>query len=233
MKQLLAIAALLAAAACSQQDAPVEELAEEAQAIVDPASEPAPLAKGPYAPRDTCGVVEGAAAFRAQLAQAVEARDANLLVGLAASDVKLDFGGGSGAVELGRRLADPSQDLWAELDRLMALGCAANKQGGITIPWVFEQDMGMADPGYTMLVTGEDVPLFASATGEGQPAATVSWDVVRIEGLMPDAPFQRVELGDETAGYIATGHLRSLLDYRLFASSRNGRWRITSLVRGD
>ena len=51
--------------------------------------------------------------------------------------------------------------------------------------------------------------------------------------LDPGKPFQQVTLADKSSGFVATDKLRSLLDYRLIASSRNGRWRITSLIAGD
>ncbi len=234
MKTRLSIALLfLACAACSQQDAPADEIVAKAEEIVAPSGAPAPLARGRYAPRDTCAGIDGAAAFRSQLARAVEERNIDLLVGLAASDIKLDFGGASGAAELGKRLADDSWNLWAEFDHLMAMGCAANSQGGITIPWVFEQDFGRNDPAMTMLVTGEDVPVRETPDAQGPRVAALSWDLVTIDGLQPDQPFQRVKFADGETGFIATDKLRSLLDYRLIASSRNGRWRITSFVAGD
>src|SRR5690606_6435813 len=99
-----------------------------------------------FAPRDECAEVQGASVFQRQLAAAIEARDAEVLATLAAEDVKLDFGGGTGRAELQRRLADESTGLWRELDELMRLGCAANDQGGITIPWYFDQDLGVSDP---------------------------------------------------------------------------------------
>ncbi|HYD25760.1 MAG TPA: hypothetical protein VEB68_13290 [Croceibacterium sp.] len=233
MNRRFAITLLLACAACSQEDPPSDQLAAEAEAIVAPAAaEPAPLAKGRYAPQDTCAEVEGADAFRRQLAAAIEARDADALAALAASDVKLDFGGGAGAAELRKRLDDKSWDLWPELDELMRLGCSANDQGGITIPWFFDQDLG-TDPFSGMLVTGEDVPVLAEPDAASRPLATVSWDVVEIAALDPESEFQRVELGDKTVGFIATAKLRSLLDYRLIASSRNGKWSVTSFIAGD
>jgi hypothetical protein len=233
MKHLLAAAALLACAACSQQDAPADEIVETAEELVTASPSPAPLAKGRFAPRDTCAEVEGANAFRAQLARAVAERDANLLADMAASDIKLDFGGGTGPAELTERLGDESWKLWSELDQLMDMGCAANGQGGITIPWFFEQDLGRIDPAYGMLVIGEDVPVKESPGGEGRNLAAISWDLVRIASLQPEEAYQRVELADGTAGFIETAKLRSVIDYRLIASSRNGRWRITSLVAGD
>ena len=48
-----------------------------------------------------------------------------------------------------------------------------------------------------------------------------------------DGSFKQVDLGKGAKGYIATGKLRSQLAYRLIASSRNGKWSITSLVAGD
>jgi hypothetical protein len=232
MRHALAIALLLTCAACSQEEAPADEVAEAAEDIVAPTPEPTPLARGRWAPQDDCATVEGAAQFRERLAAAVEARDADAVVALAAEDIKLDFGGGAGKAELRARLNDETRNLWDELDELMALGCSANDQGGITIPWFFDQDMGVSDPYNTMLVTGENVPLFNDPKAQSAPLRSLSWDVVEVIDLKPADAYQQVLVGD-VALYIATDKLRSLVDYRLIASSRNGRWRITSFVAGD
>ena len=225
---------LLCLAACSQEDAPADRIVEKAEKIVAPATaEPPAASEARFAPRDECAEVQGASVFQRQLAAAIEARDAEVLATLAAEDVKLDFGGGTGRAELQRRLADESTGLWRELDELMRLGCAANDQGGITIPWYFDQDLGVSDPFAAMLVTGEAVPVLAEPAPQADRVATVSWDVVEVATFAPEAAYQRVELADETTGYVATDRLRSLVDYRLIASSRNGRWRITSFVAGD
>jgi hypothetical protein len=231
----LAIALLLTCTACSQEDAPAEDIAQAAEEIVDPAPEPAPLAKGKWAPRDECGDLEGAEGFRTRLAAAVRRRDADALVALSAEDIELDFGGGSGGAELRRRLAgSPTEpSLWQAFDLTLPLGCAANEQGGITIPWVFEQGWGDADPYGSMLVLGEDVPVLAKPDPSAERVALVSWDLVEVNPLEGHRGDSRVELPDGTAGFIASNKLRSLIDYRLTASNRNGRWRITSFVAGD
>lgn len=231
MNRLLALSLLLACAACSQENAPAEQIKKEAERIVAPT--PTPVAKGRFAPRDTCGKVAGADEFRAALAAAVRTRDADALVELSARDVKLDFGGGEGTEELRKRLEDPSRGLWGELDELMQLGCSANKQGGITIPWYFDQDFGSVDPFAAMLVTGEDVPVLEAADPASERIGAVSWDLVEITSLEPERPYQQVSLPSGPNGFIATGKLRSVIDYRLIASSRNNRWRITSFVAGD
>jgi hypothetical protein len=195
-------------------------------------AEPPPIAKGEWAPRDTCGAVEGAAQFREGLAAAVAARDADALIALAADDIELDFGGGAGTAELRARLA-ASPELWEDLDKLMPLGCAANDQGGVSIPWYFEQDIGNLDVFEAWLVTAEDVPVLRSADRKADRITTLSWDFVEILNFDPEIEYQPVKLPDGTLGYIATGKLRSLIDYRLIASGRNGRWRITAFIAGD
>jgi hypothetical protein len=225
---------LLAAAACDRHKAPSDKLAQSASELVGAKEpEPKPLAEGPYAPRDTCNDLPGAEAFREKLAEAVMARDTGALVALAAEDIKLDFGGGTGRAELTKRLTSKTWMLWDELSQLLELGCAANGQGGLTIPWYFEQHIDKVDATSGMLVTGEKVPLLSAPDAKATPVEAISWDVVTLNALKPDDPFQHVTTVDGKKGYIATDQLRSLLDYRLLATSRNGKWSIVSLVSGD
>lgn len=235
MKALIAALPLaLLLAACEREKAPADEVVKSAEKLVGAKKTEAPtLAQGPYAPRDTCGELKGAAEFRQALAAAVEARDADALVALAAEDVKLDFGGGTGRAELKKRLASEDRKLWQELGELLALGCSANKQGGLTIPWYFDQPIKGADSISGMIVTGENVPLLSSPEEGAQAVSTLSWDIVQISAVKPDEAFQKVKTAQGEEGYIATGKLRSLIDYRLLAVSRNGNWRIVSLVAGD
>ena len=147
--------------------------------------------------------------------------------------MKLDFGGGTGRAELKKRLTAEDRMLWRELGELLTLGCSANKQGGLTIPWYFDQSIPDVDPMMGMIVTGENVPLLSAPDEEAEAVATLSWDVVEIHAMKPDDAFQKVETKDGKQGFIATDMLRSLIDYRILASSRNGNWRIVSLVAGD
>ena len=98
---------------------------------------------------------------------------------------------------------------------------------------LIDQDLGTVDPFEAMIVTGENVPVHERALATSRRVASVSWNLVTLAAPLTDTRYQRVELPDGTTGYIATGQLRSLIDYRLIASSRNGRWRITSFVAGD
>jgi hypothetical protein len=235
MRGILAALALFPLlAACQREAPPAQEIAKSAEKLVGTRkAEPPQLAEGPYAPRDTCGDLKDADTFRQTLAAAIEARDADAVAALAAEDVKLDFGGGSGREELRTRLRAEDSRLWEELEELMALGCSANKHGGMTIPWYFDQTIRGVDPLAGMIVTDEKVPVLATPEEDAEIVTTLSWDVVTISALNPENPYQRVETRDGQKGYIATDKLRSLIDYRLLAVSRNNNWRIVSLVAGD
>ena len=236
------LALVLACAACDRQEPPAEqvadaaeEVAETAEEIVDPAATAAQaVPHGRFAPRDECAQVEGASALRSELAAAVRARDADALAALAADDILLDGAPAQsgGAAELRRRLAAPDAPLWQELEMLLSLGCAANAEGGITIPWIADQDIAGADRFSSMLVMGQGVPVYSAPDRAAATIGTVSWDVVRIDPLTPGAAFQPVILPDGARGFIASDTLRSLHDHRLTAASRNGRWSITGLVSG-
>jgi hypothetical protein len=160
--------------------------------------------------------------------------DAEAVAALASPEVKLGFAGDDGRERFLEKLKEPNGELMGELKRLLAFGCAANEEGGLTIPWHFAQDFGDIDGYSAMIVTGEDVPLHAAADGKSPVRQRLSWDVVEIfAGLYPERPFQQVRAPDGTEGYMPTEKLRSLLDYRLLAAREGGDWRISAIVAGD
>ncbi len=197
----------------------------------------APLRNTPgrFAPRDECARVPGAAAFRAALASAVQRRDADALVALAAADVTLDFGGGSGKAELRKRLRGAqAAELWRELAGVLALGCAVQERQ-LVLPWFFAQDLGDTDPFEVWLVAGTDVQIFPSESAIIKPIGRLSWQLVKPVGnIEADAPFQHVQIvGGELTGYVPSAMLRSQIGYRLVAKRVGRNWRIGAFIAGD
>ena len=222
---ILAVTLSLALVGCGNGKAPSEKLKDATEELVEEASGEVvpPLAEGPYAPRDECVGLPGAYAYRERIRRA-----------LAAPDVKLDFGGGAGSAELKARLDGEQSNLWRELDALLAMGCAAEGEASMTLPWYFSQEIDEVDPMMGMIVTGEGVPLLLAPERDSDVLEAISWDVVQlVDGFRAEDRFPHVETTKDKRGYIATDRLRSLIDYRLLASSRDGKWSITSLVAGD
>jgi hypothetical protein len=235
----LTLLALLSA--CDRHDPPSEQLeraAEELVSEVETGALPAQPPAGPWAPRNECNGLPGGTDFLASLQAAIDTRDADALVALAADDVKLDFGGGAGRAQLRDRLVTDEGALWGALVELFALGCAATDETTMTLPWYFAQEIPV-DPYMGAIVAGEDVPLYAAPGSNAEVAARLSWDAV--EGLPSETAgagneFVRwtdPESGDVVEGYIASNSLRAIIDYRLIASRRNNRWHITALIAGD
>ena len=226
---------------CNRDDPPADKLEQAVTETVDQIEE-TPQPDGPYAPRNECAPVAGASPFLADIRRAVAARDTEAFVERAAEDVKLDFGGGAGRDQLRALLSSDTAPLWAKLDELMTLGCASDGDALITLPWYFAQEIS-ADPYSGMIVIGAGVPVRETAAKEAPVIAAISWDVVElVDGGSENAGFAHVRwqrrespAGKPTTieGYIDATRLRSLIDYRLLAASRNGQWRITSLIAGD
>ena len=238
---LLLAAGAMALQGCNRDDPPADQLEQVVTDTVDQIEE-TPQPEGPYAPRNDCTKVAGALPFLADIRSAVAARDTEAFALLAAEDVKLDFGGGAGRDQLRSMLASDTAPLWTKLDELMTLGCASDGDALITLPWYFGQEIS-ASASTGMIVTGTGVPVREAAAEQAPIIAAVSWDVVElIDGGDGNAGFAHIRWQRRGApaskptvieGYIDAARLRSLIDYRLLAASRNGKWRITSLIAGD
>lgn len=235
----LGLAAMLSA--CDRSDPPSDRLERAAEDLVSevestPTAEPTPA--GPWAPRNECVDQPGVTDFLASLQAAIDTRDADALVALAAQDVKLDFGGGAGADELRQRLAADDGEFWDTLARMLEYGCAADGGTSITIPWYFAQEIPVDS--YTgAIVTGEDVPLYNAPGSDAEVTAQLSWEAVETLQDQPEnsdfthVSWSETAAGNAVEGYIAKDSLRAIIDYRLIANRRNNRWRITALVAGD
>lgn len=191
--------------------------------------------QGPYAPKDECGEVERSYEFRIALADAVLARDTEALIAMSDPEIDLGFGGDFGHADMRRQLAE--SNLFEELEKVLALGCAASEDGTLTMPWYFAQDMGEADPFETFLVTGDRIPVFASPQDtleNATPVALLSWELVeQDQSVDPSATHQPIVLADDRKGYMRNEHLRSVIDYRLIARNEGGKWILAGIYAGD
>lgn len=195
-----------------------------------------PNRPGAFAPRDACSSLPGAEEFLAAVRSAAARRDTAALVALADPNIGLDYGGGSGRGELRARLSGAEASaLWGELDDVLKLGCAANGQGEITLPWFFSQDLGDVDPFEVMLAAGPRVPLYTSRKAKSRRAGWLNWQLVALQASpAPPRGYRRVSvIGSRLSGLVEEKNLRSPVDYRLLASRGSGQWRIVMFIAGD
>lgn len=185
------------------------------------------------APRDECSGRADWSAFRAQITASLHTRDAARFAALAAPDVELDYGGGSGRADLARRLNDQRLGLWNELDQILHLGCGVAGDL-VVLPWVFWNVPDDIDPYRAMIVLGEAVPLLAQPNPSARVRTSLDWALVTVgDGFKPSARYSAVTTRGGQKGFIETIRLRSLLDYRLIAEHRDGQWQITAFIAGD
>jgi len=184
-------------------------------------------------PVEQCSGDPAFAEFRRQLDASVARQDADALFELMADDVRVTFGGRSGKAQF--RDHWKQQNLWRELDEVLRLGCAKAVNGqGIEY---------RAFP--AMFVTGDDLDGFTTwlsrpgAVLRAKPSSTAnplqhlpSWTVLQVDDFDGGA-WLAVRTPRGRKGFVAQSEVRSIIDYRLVAERRKGRWMITAFVAGD
>lgn len=189
-------------------------------------------------PVEQCADEQGFGNFRNRLTAAVAARDMTALTALMSDDVHVSFGGRYGKGEFVAFWSQTPAEhakLWRELDRILALGCAARRDGeGVeyrALPAMFVTS-GALD-GFTTWVAlpGASLRVRPSATAKAAmrvPAWTVL-DAIDHDG----GDWVDVRTPKGRRGFVAVGEVRSIIDYRLIIGQRAGQWRITGFLAGD
>jgi hypothetical protein len=245
----LSVLGLVALTACSHGEASeagsqqsTRSVASVPAAITSKKVEPViPILAGPYEPKDECAAVASAAEFHAALIQAIRNRNVEAFLALSDPEIKLDFGGGFGVDELGKRFREADgQALWDELDKLPALGCgfSAGQEGDeyLRMPRLFVQNFDGLDVFETYVVVGDRVPLRPDPETSATPVRLLSWVAVVIPAgtYDPDKPYQKVLASNgKLSGFVETARLRSIIDYRIMAERKGGEWQITAFIAGD
>ncbi|QKG70067.1 hypothetical protein [Erythrobacter mangrovi] len=183
-------------------------------------------------PRDECGDIPGADAFRMTLATAVANRNEAMLVPLFAPNVKFhdDFGHAA----LRERLPHPDYRLWEELDALLQLGCGGTANE-LYVPWVGDQGFVMENPSVELLAVGSAIPLRSAPSETALVLRYLNWEVVRWNSEWETTmahDFAQVTIGS-MVGYVLESQLRSEFHYHMSVSRIDGRWQVTSLVDGE
>ncbi|HKQ76239.1 MAG TPA: SH3 domain-containing protein [Blastocatellia bacterium] len=179
--------------------------------------------------------------LRARLLEAVQQRDAAVILGSLAPDIVNSFGGNGGIAEFKEkwRPEQPGSKLWPTLATVLALGGSFRNEGTFAAPYVFSRFPDQLDAFEHGVIVGDNVRVRQKATVDSPVIATMSFDIVAVTdwGVKSSGVgkqgWVRVKLTGGQEGYIASEYIRSPIDYRAVFEKRQGRWLITTLVAGD
>lgn len=187
-------------------------------------------------PRDECSRDRALVDFRARLAGAVAQRDSEALLALVAPDVHINFGGTRSKRAFVRewKLDRPGPSkIWAELDKLLALGCALDK-GEASIPYLFARLPDDRDPFETFVPVKPGVNLRAAPSLGARVVKLLNWDILTsTDGYSEAKTWFRVRTDAGVEGYVRADLLQSPAWYRAIIAKRHGRWTITAFIAGD
>lgn len=224
----------------AEEKVEVTEAKGATKALPAPDGKAAPAA-GTTAPQDTCAKDAAFVTYRQKLQAAVTAKNFDQLKPLLDPAIKLDFGGGAGADEFGKRLASGDGSdrdggpQWPELAEVLTLGCSLGADGAAaSMPYYFD-NLGDRDAFATMLPRRNGINLYKAGEVNADVTKKLGWDVLTMVGpANAKDDYVSVKLDDGTTGFVARADARSALDYRaLFNKSADGNWLMTAFIAGD
>lgn len=204
-------------------------------ASLTPAAHAAPAKKFP--PRDECLSVDGYFELRQKFEDAVKRRDSKAFLAMVSPTLSWSFGGGNGKAEFVKEWkldTGKASPIWAELDKIVRLGCYSNGPSEVVMPHYFGQDISMEDVGGGQaLVLGTGVNLRAQPNTSSASLRKLDWEVVVTTGASPDEKWTKVKAADGKTGYIRNDYLREYLDYRIGFSRTGDTWVVHFFIAGD
>ena len=190
--------------------------------------------------------------YRAQLMEAIEARNTEAVIALSDTEIHLSFGGHAGHDDFREMLNVPEENLsdeykpqaqamrdeiWGGLKETMDLGGTFDADGTFSAPYYWSADIpDTFDPFSTYFVTGSRVALRDGPSERSNVLARVSYAVVTIpytdEARASDWSLITIP-GTKLSGYMHNDFLRSQVGYRAGFSKETGEWKMTFFIAGD
>jgi len=178
---------------------------------------------------------------RSAAVQAVKARSFRQLQPHLDPRIQLDFGGGAGAAELGRRLARNPQ-LWDELAWVLENG-GQFQQGEFWAPYTFTAKIGDLDAYEAGIIVADNVPARAEPRADARIVATLGRRAIRVVDWRhtdkTPKPFYnrrdwvKVELEEKETAWIEARFVRAGVDYRAGFKKVRGVWKMNAFIAGD
>lgn len=186
-------------------------------------------------PVDHCRSDPSFAAFRAELASAVERKDAGHILSVVADDISVDFGGGAGRdyfAETWQLDRPATSELWRELAEALRLGCDIAEDGSYWAPALHLSDQ-VEDVFETLLAVRPGSVLRAAPDDSAAAVAVLEWDLLQALEWNEGEGWWKVRMADGREGYARRSDLRMPADFRAGFQKIGGRWRMIAFIAGD
>jgi Bacterial SH3 domain len=190
-----------------------------------------------YPPKDECLAIDGYFDLRQNFEGIVKRRDTKAFLAMVSPAISWTFGGGEGKDAFAKEWkleTGKASPIWAELDKIVRLGCFSQGTDNPTMPHLFGQDPGTGDAGAgAALVTGPAVNMRAQPTTAAASLRKVNWEVVKTLEVSKDELWSKVQTADGKTGFIRNDYLRSFLDYRIGFERKDKGWMVSFFIAGD
>ncbi|MDI6757498.1 MAG: SH3 domain-containing protein [Endomicrobiia bacterium] len=186
--------------------------------------------------------------FRDELIQACRRKDLKFLLRHTDENISFSFGfpntGTDDFIKVWKLDKEPGQSLiWGELEYILNLGGAFEKDGSFNAPYTFAGFPDFADGFESVVCVSSNVFLRASPSASGPVVKKLCYDILtfaddrngkydywRVKGK---AGWLKVRTRQGEEGYVLNKYVRSPIDYRASFSKKNGVWKMTDFVSGD
>jgi len=176
-----------------------------------------------------------------EMLAAAKAKDWKRLSPHVTEKIQLDFGGGAGRAEFGKRLAK-GPEFWDELVWVLENGGRFEKDGTFMAPYTFSADTGKLDPFEAGVMVAK-----ANAHAEPRADSPVVVELDRVAVRVVDwkhtenapRPFYRrqdwvqIELADKRKAWLPAKIVRSAVDFRAGIAKVRGVWKMNVFIAGD
>jgi hypothetical protein len=180
---------------------------------------------------------------RAAILKAIAAKDFKQLRPHVAPRIQLDFGGGAGVAELGKRLAAPGSPLWEELRWVFEHGGRFEKDGSFSAPYSFSVDIGKIDTFEGAVIVSDNVAARAEPRADARLVATLGREIVKVVDWRrtekTPQPFYnrrdwvKLDLPGKGTAWVEAKYVRATTDYRAGLTKMRGVWKMNYFLAGD
>jgi Bacterial SH3 domain len=189
-----------------------------------------------FPPRDECLSMDGYFELRQKFEDIVKRRDAKAFMAMVSPVISWSFGGGDGKAEFAKEWkldSGKASPIWAELDKIVRLGCVSQGPDNPVMPHFFGQDTGADGVGSSALVLGPAVNLRAQPSTSSASLRKINWEVVTTMDGSTDPAWTKVKGADGKTGFIRNDYLRGDIDYRIGFDRKDKGWVISFFIAGD